>query len=102
MPPGYHVDPDAVDKGGRTACDLAEDLRTTRANWDKETRDGADACGLSVAQKAYTEMQDAWFDEVGVHVKILEQLCAALRNAAKSYRAMEDAGSASFGGTGVE
>ena len=102
MSPGYGVDADAVDRGGRTACELADDLRAARATWDRATRDGKQACGMDVVQRAYTEMQDAWFDEVGVHVTILEQLCSALRGAAKTYRTMEDAGSASFGGPHVE
>jgi len=55
-----------------------------------------------VVRDAYTKMQDAWFDEVGVHIRILEQLCSALRNAAKTYRAMEDAGRESFGGGRVQ
>ena len=98
MPPGYRVETETVERGGRTACDLADDLRNARATWDDAARDGGSACGFSVVRDAYTKMQDAWFDEVGVHIRILEQLCSALRNAAKTYRAMEDAGRESFGG----
>lgn len=88
MPAGYRVDPDAVAAGGRTACQLAEDLRSARSTWDGATRDGA-ACGMDLVQEAYTKMQDAWFDEVGVHITILEQLCESLRAAAGSYQGME-------------
>ena len=89
MPAGYAVDPDAVAAGGRTACELAEDLRSARSSWDDATRDGGSACGMDLVQEAYTKMQDAWFDEVGVHVTILEQLCEALRAAASGYQDME-------------
>lgn len=102
MPAGYAVDPDAVESGGRTACDLAEDLRSARSSWDGHTRDGAEACGMDLVREAYTGMQDAWFDEVGVHVTILEQLCEALRGAAQGYRDIDTGTAADFGGTGVQ
>lgn len=96
MPPGYTVDPDAVADSGRTVCELADDLRTARSTWDRPTRSAAEACGMDLVRDAYTAMQDAWFDEVGVHVTILEQLCESLREAAKGYRDLEDTGAESF------
>lgn len=102
MSAGYAVDPDAVAAGGRTACDLADDLRAARSTWDGATRDGGSACGMDLVQEAYTTMQDAWFDEVGVHITVLEQLCEALRAAAGGYQSMERSGSTSLGGQRVE
>ena len=52
--------------------ELAEALRSARAEWDAATRDGAQACGLDVVAAAYTAMQTCWFQEIGVHLAILE------------------------------
>jgi hypothetical protein len=46
--------------------DEPDDLRTIRDTWDAATRDTGAACGMDVVEQAYTEMQSAWFDELGV------------------------------------
>lgn len=83
--------------GGREACRLADTLRTVRTGWDGSTRDGAAACGLPVAAAAYRAMQDAWFDEVGVHITVLEEICAALRASAISFPVTERGEAERFG-----
>jgi hypothetical protein len=35
-------------------------------------------------------MQDAWFAELGVHVEVLDELCAAMRSAATGYQRADD------------
>ena len=54
-----------------TVNELAAALRSARAAWDDATRDGGQACGTDVAEQAYTAMQAAWFDELGVHIAVL-------------------------------
>ncbi|HET9142561.1 hypothetical protein [Actinophytocola sp.] len=51
--------------------ELAEALRAVRSAWDQATRDGGEACGMDVAERAYQEMQAAWFAELGVHIALL-------------------------------
>lgn len=90
MTRGFDVDTGQVDSAGRSVCDLADDLRRVRSGWDTATRDGGKACGMDVAERAYTSMQDAWFDEIGVHLTILDQACQALRDSANAYARSED------------
>ena len=73
-------------------CELADTLRAARSAWDGGTRDGGRACGMDVTAKAYTEMQDAWFDEIGVHITILDQACGALDATVQGYRATDHLG----------
>ena len=47
---------------------LAERLGTIRSTWDAATRDGGPACGMDVVERAYVDMQAAWFAELGVHL----------------------------------
>ncbi|WP_436498957.1 hypothetical protein [Actinokineospora sp. HUAS TT18] len=70
---------------GRNACGLAAELRKVRARWNGPARTGEAACGMDTTRAAYTAMQEAWFAEVGLHITILEQLCAALKTSATSY-----------------
>jgi hypothetical protein len=42
------------------------DLQMIRDTWDAATRDTGAACGMDVVEQAYTDMQSAWFDELGV------------------------------------
>lgn len=51
--------------------ELAEALRAIQATWDGATRGGGEACGMDVVERAYAEMQAAWFDELGVHIAVL-------------------------------
>ncbi|HEU5476157.1 MAG TPA: hypothetical protein VFV67_36495 [Actinophytocola sp.] len=51
--------------------DPAEALRAIRATWDRATRGCGEACGMDVVERAYAEMQAAWFDELGVHIAVL-------------------------------
>lgn len=96
MAPGFQMDTQAVDGHAKTACDLAEQLRSIRATWDGATRDGGKACGMDVTSKAYTAMQDAWFDEVGVYISVLEQLCEAIHDAAKQASSDDHAATQAF------
>lgn len=100
VPQGFEVSPDQVTAAGRTVCELAEDLRSARSTWDGAGRDGGKTCGMDVVAKAYTTMQDAWFDEIGVHITILEQACEALRASAEGYRGTDQRGAARHGGGG--
>ncbi|RZS44844.1 hypothetical protein EV193_101724 [Herbihabitans rhizosphaerae] len=99
MPEGFEVRPGEVAGAGRTACDLAEALRTARTTWNGATKDGG-ACGLSVARNAYTGMHDTWFDEIGVHITLLEQLCKELRASANTYGGIDTAVGDAFGRRG--
>jgi hypothetical protein len=56
----------------RDVNEQAEALRAIRSTWDGATRDGGPACGFDVAAAAYTAMQAAWFDELGVCIAIHE------------------------------
>lgn len=96
MPEGFQVDAERVATAGRSACELAESLRAARSTWDGATRDGASACGMDIVARAFTGMQDAWFDEIGVHITILEQVCGALDASAKEYRGQDEAAAAGF------
>jgi hypothetical protein len=96
MPEGYQVDAERVAAAGRGACELAEALRAARSRWDGATRDGDRACGMDVTARAYTTMQDAWFDEIGVHIRILEQVCGALNASAQAYQSHDQAAAAGF------
>ena len=91
MPQGYEVNAEQVSAAGRSACELAEALRSVRSAWDGATRDGALDCGMDIVGTAYARMQDAWFDEVGVHIVILEQACDALQTSAEGYRRHDEA-----------
>lgn len=96
MPDGYRVDVQRVAAAGRSACELAEALRGARSTWDGATRDGGRACGMDIVARAYTTMQDAWFDEIGVHIRILEQVCGALDASARGYQSQDQAAAAGF------
>jgi hypothetical protein len=96
MPEGFQVDADQVASAGRSACELAESLRSARSTWDGATRDGANVCGMDIVARAFTGMQDAWFDEIGVHIAILEQVCGALDASARGYRSQDEAAAAAF------
>lgn len=98
MPEGFQVSTEQVAAAGRTVCELADALRSTRSGWDGSTRDGGSACGLDVVTTAYTSMQDAWFDEVGVHITILEQACQAVRDSAAAYRRTDDGAAEALSG----
>jgi hypothetical protein len=52
--------------------EAAETLRSIRSAWDSASRDGGQACGTDVAARAYTAMQAAWFDELGVYLELRE------------------------------
>jgi len=101
VPEGFEVSPDQVTTAGRTVCELADDLRSVRSTWDGATRDGGKACGMDITEQAYTGMQDAWFDEIGVHLTILEQACEALRASARGYADTDQRGAARHGGGGA-
>jgi hypothetical protein len=88
---GYRVYADGVVSAGADACTLADTLRGIRRNWDTASRDGSSACGLPVTGEAYRAMQDAWFDEVGVHIRVLEEICEALDAAGATYHTVEGA-----------
>jgi hypothetical protein len=92
VPEGFEVNSGQVAAAGRNVCELADTLRAARSSWDGATRDGGRACGMDVAEKAYTAMQDAWFAEVGVHITILEQACGALGATADGYTATDRLG----------
>jgi hypothetical protein len=96
MPEGFGVATGDVAAAGRSACELAEALRSAKSTWDGGTRDGADAVGFDVVADAYTAMQDAWFDEIGVHITILEQACEALGASAGQYQDAEDTATTGF------
>ena len=51
--------------------EVAEALRAIRSAWDTATRDGGQACGMDVAERAYQEMRAVWFDELGVQIAVL-------------------------------
>jgi uncharacterized protein YukE len=86
---GYTVDPGVVQQGGRTACELAADLGRIRSTWAAATDEPGDACGYRETTAAYLSMQDAWFAELGVYIRVLEEQCQALEASARTYRAAE-------------
>jgi uncharacterized protein YukE len=96
MAPGFRMNTQEVDGHAKTACELAEQLRSARTTWDGATRDGGDACGMDVTSKAYTAMQDAWFDEIEVYIKVLEQLCEAMHTAAQQSSSDDTAATQAF------
>jgi hypothetical protein len=51
--------------------EVADALRAIRSAWDTATRDGGEACGMDVAERAYQDMQAAWFEELGVRIAVL-------------------------------
>lgn len=103
MAPGFEMNTQEVDGHAKTACDLAEQLRSARTTWDGATRDGGTACGMDITSKAYTAMQDAWFDEVGVYISVLEQLCEAMHTAARQSSSDDNAATQALsGGQGVQ
>lgn len=44
-----------------------------------------------MACAAYRAMHDAWFDEVGAHIRVLEEICEALDAAGATYDTVEGA-----------
>ncbi len=64
---------DGSGPGTAAARRSAEALRAARSTWSGATRDGAGACGMDVVERAYTEMREAWFGEIGVHIAVLDQ-----------------------------
>lgn len=55
-------------------ADGAAAVRAARAEWDRATRDGADACGLPAAVAAFERMREAWSAELGVYADVLDAL----------------------------
>lgn len=93
----FDADIGGVRSAGEDACALAERLRAVRSSWDGETREGESAVGLPVACRAFRELQDTWFIEVGAHITVLAELCQALRDSADTYRRTDQAAAQGFG-----
>lgn len=74
---------------GRTACQLADYLRSVRSAWASATDRPGDACGYRESCAAFGAMQDAWFDELGVYIQVLEELCAAIQDAGNGYQSVD-------------
>ena len=85
MQSGFTAGTPEIDSTGGSVCDLAQELSGVRAAWAGATDQPGEACGYRELTAAYTAMQDAWFAEIGVHVDVLEELCAGLRTAARGY-----------------
>lgn len=84
--PGFQVDPGQVAKSGRSACELAQALSQVRTGWANATDDTHDACGFKETSEQFAGMQDRWFDELGVYIRVLEELCQAIQAAAGGYQ----------------
>jgi uncharacterized protein YukE len=90
MQSGFAAEMPEIDAAGGSVCDLAQELAGVRATWAGATDQPGEACGYRELTAAYTAMQDAWFAEIGVHVDVLEELCAGLDTAARSYEKADE------------
>lgn len=88
---GFSAEVPGIDAAGRSVCDLSQELSGVRSRWAAATDQSGDACGFRELTAAYTAMQDAWFAEIGVHIEVLDDLCAGMRSAAGAYRRADDA-----------
>jgi hypothetical protein len=91
---GFTVDIAAVRRGGATACELATELSAVRGRWAGATDEPGDALGYAETTAVFRRMQDTWFDELGVYIRVLEELCQGLKVSADNYRAAEDGAAA--------
>jgi uncharacterized protein YukE len=80
------VDPAAVRAHGADVCGLAERLAEVRRRWAPLADEPGGACGYREITQVYAETQDAWFAELGVYVRVLEELCAGIDAAANDYQ----------------
>jgi hypothetical protein len=85
MQSGFAAEMPGIGAAGGSVCDLARELSGVRAAWAAATDQPGDACGYRELGAAYTAMQDAWFAEIGVHIEVLEELCAGVATAAGAY-----------------
>jgi uncharacterized protein YukE len=82
---GFEVLGDRLVTGGDTACELAEEVASLRRTWSGTADVPAEACGYTDLTAAYQTMVDAWFAEFGTYIVVLEELCAAIHDAARGY-----------------
>lgn len=87
------VQPDAITDSGRAAGDLAAALSTVRSGWATATDRPGDALGYRETARVFTAAHDLWFEELGVHIRLLQELCQGIQTAATDYHGA-DAGSA--------
>jgi uncharacterized protein YukE len=93
MQSGFAAEVPGIGAAGGSVCDLAQELSGVRAAWAGATDQPGEACGYRELTAAYMAMQDAWFAEIGVHIEVLEDLCAGLDTAARGYEIADtDAG----------
>jgi uncharacterized protein YukE len=88
--------PTEVVAQGRDARTLAEQLTDVRSRWASVTDSSADACGYAETAGAYRRMQDAWFGELGVYIRVLEELAAGIETAGRGYQESDSAAGASL------
>jgi hypothetical protein len=82
MQSGFAAEVPVTGAAGGSVCGLAQELSGVRGTWAGATDRPGDACGYRELTAAYTAMRDAWFAEIGVHIEVLEDLCAGLDTAA--------------------
>jgi hypothetical protein len=59
--------------------DLDDQLAALRRTWSDATADQpGDAVTYDDLAAEYQTMVDAWFAEIGTHLEVLEELCAAV------------------------
>jgi hypothetical protein len=87
----FTVEPADVAAAGGKVCELAEALAAVRGRWAKVADRPGDACGYAESTRRYADAQDAWFEEFGVFIRLLEELCAGMRLAATGYVDSDDA-----------
>ncbi|MFG1779576.1 hypothetical protein ACGFIR_25350 [Micromonospora sp. NPDC049051] len=71
------------------ANDATIELTGTRSAWAGATDEPRQALGLREATQTYLDMQDAWFDELGVYIEVLSLVHDGLERAADSYEDSE-------------
>jgi hypothetical protein len=87
--PGFTVQPQALRQDAATACELASDLAAVRSRWVVTADNPGEALGYASLDTMYRGTQDTWFDEIGVYIRVLEELCQAIQTATGAYQASD-------------
>ncbi|WP_460395890.1 hypothetical protein [Actinophytocola sediminis] len=78
--------------------ELADEVRNTRNQWDRETRDGGASFPSTDCGRIFTRLQDQLFGLLGTHVDVIATLGEGIHHSATAYEAIDGNVVAALGG----
>ncbi|MEO3743451.1 hypothetical protein [Plantactinospora sp. B5E13] len=97
MTESIQVRPELLRQTGQIPCQLAAELRGVRDRWNTVVGSPGDALGLVEVATAFDNLHDRWYDELSVHIRLLEELCRGVVLSADEYTTSDDNASTRLG-----